>query len=417
MEYKQFYVKGLFGLYNHTIDFSKSKTPKDGASVVMLYGKNGIGKTTILRMIDGIMSLNFSEFRKVKFEETSLEFSNNDILKVKSFYRKNGDLQYLEVSFKNLAVKLHPQQRGGLNNKEKINEQKLVDAFEIALEDFSFEFIDTERLMKKNLKEEMLNEERRYIQGKIVSRKKVKESTYLVDKVKRFITESQVYNTRYFTSEEPALFDKILYNIENPITFTSTSLKKRISSIVKFDKDYETKRLGLAQEKWDKRKLNLILNNEQKKKTPSIQKLTVINSYLEVIESRLRERVSLAERLLNFERILNNFLSDKSIIVSKEKGFEIESINGDNISETKLSTGEYHLLYLSVLTLCTTVMGTVIAIDEPEMSMHVNWQNNLVNALVRISSKANPQFIFATHSPDIAANYSNSMQTEFHEQN
>ncbi len=324
-------------------------------------------------------------------------------------------MQYLEVNFKDIVVKLHPQERGSLNSKEKANEVKLVEAFRIALENFSFEFIDTERLMKKNLKEEMLTEERALIQGKILDKIKTKESTHLVSKVKRFITESQVYNKRFFATEEPELFDKILSNIENPITFTPESLKKRISSIVKSDKVYETLRLGLAQEKWDKRKLTTILNSEQKKNKPSIQKLTVINSYLEVIESRLNERISLAERLLIFESILNEFLFDKKITVSKKIGFEIKSINGDDISETKLSTGEYHLLYLSVLTLCTTVIGTVIAIDEPEMSMHVSWQNNLVNALVRISSKANPQFIFATHSPDIAANYSNSMQTEVYE--
>ena len=53
----------------------------------------------------------------------------------------------------------------------------------------------------------------------------------------------------------------------------------------------------------------------------------------------------------------------------------------------------------------------MIAIDEPEMSMHISWQNKLVKALLKISSKANPQFIFATHSPDIAANYNNSFKT------
>jgi ABC-type oligopeptide transport system ATPase subunit len=57
------------------------------------------------------------------------------------------------------------------------------------------------------------------------------------------------------------------------------------------------------------------------------------------------------------------------------------------------------------------VQGTEIAIDEPEMSMHISWQNKLINALLQISSKANPQYIFATHSPDIAATYSNSLKT------
>ncbi len=137
----------------------------------------------------------------------------------------------------------------------------------------------------------------------------------------------------------------------------------------------------------------------------------MINSYLEVLESRYNEKTSLAERLLIFENILNDFLLDKKINVSRDKGFEIKSKNEDDIVETQLSTGEYHLLYLTVLALCTTVQGTVIAIDEPEMSMHIAWQNKLIKALLKISSKANPQYIFATHSPDIAVNYSNSLKT------
>ena len=51
----------------------------------------------------------------------------------------------------------------------------------------------------------------------------------------------------------------------------------------------------------------------------------------------------------------------------------------------------------------------MIAIDEPEMSMHLKWQRKLIRALIECASKAEPQFVFATHSPDIAADYNNEM--------
>ena len=135
-----------------------------------------------------------------------------------------------------------------------------------------------------------------------------------------------------------------------------------------------------------------------------------------MLESRNLERMSLAERLLNFEKLLNEFLTDKVLSINSN-GFILTSKNKNNdiLNETQLSTGEYHLLYLTILALSTKAKGTVIAIDEPEMSMHISWQRKLIKALVQISSKASPQMIFATHSPDIASNYTNSLTTELYD--
>lgn len=58
-----------------------------------------------------------------------------------------------------------------------------------------------------------------------------------------------------------------------------------------------------------------------------------------------------------------------------------------------------------VAALVTRRRGTVIAIDEPEMSMHIAWQRRLVPALVECASGAEPLFIFATHSPDVASSF------------
>ncbi|GBQ13317.1 hypothetical protein CFR78_14335 [Komagataeibacter rhaeticus] len=41
--------------------------------------------------------------------------------------------------------------------------------------------------------------------------------------------------------------------------------------------------------------------------------------------------------------------------------------------------------------------------DEPELSLHIDWQENLVPSLKKINP--NSQVIFATHSPDIVGAY------------
>lgn len=415
MEFKQFYVEGLFGLYNHTIDFLESRTPEKRASIVMLYGKNGIGKTTVLRMIDGLMRLDFTVFREISFRKAYLKFTHSTIV-VQGNFNLAGGLEYLDVEYYGNKVKLHPKEPGPLNVEENYNQEKVRKKYREDLKGFLFEFIDTERLLKRTIKENMIFYDRnlmleRNYRGKLLREGEGKEKSYLADKVKLFITESQIDTGRYFSKDEPELFEKILASIETPSKNDVIELRRRIVAIDKLEKEYEIKRLGISRERWDKKKLRAILDIEEKKKEPSIHKLTVISSFLEVLESRYNDKLSLATRLLIFEELINGFLLDKKIQVSRDKGFVIKSSKDKDILENQLSTGEYHLLYLTVLALCTTVVGTVIAIDEPEMSMHISWQNKLVGALLKISSKANPQFLFATHSPDIAANYSNSLRT------
>jgi predicted ATPase len=110
-----------------------------------------------------------------------------------------------------------------------------------------------------------------------------------------------------------------------------------------------------------------------------------------------------------FETLMNQFLRGKTVSIHMKKGLQIETSSGSLLEEHQLSSGEYHLLFLMVAALVTKRHGTVIAIDEPEMSMHIGWQRKLVPALVECASGAEPLFIFATHSPDLAASYPEAM--------
>ncbi len=43
-------------------------------AVVFIHGRNGIGKTTVLRMLEGIMRLDFNPFRQIPFTSATLTF-------------------------------------------------------------------------------------------------------------------------------------------------------------------------------------------------------------------------------------------------------------------------------------------------------------------------------------------------------
>jgi len=179
--------------------------------------------------------------------------------------------------------------------------------------------------------------------------------------------------------------------------------------LVKLREDMERiSESGLQAEEIDFGELLGFLDGE--KRESNKEALTVMNAFLELLETRAAQQMVIASRLQNFTETMTDFFADKRVRISSDEGFVIETEEGDAVEERQLSSGEYHLTYLMVCALTTRRRGTVIAIDEPELSMHVSWQRRLIRALCDCALGAQPQYIFATHSPEIARDFRDSMK-------
>lgn len=75
------------------------------------------------------------------------------------------------------------------------------------------------------------------------------------------------------------------------------------------------------------------------------------------------------------------------------------SQNGKPVDLAYLSSGEKQLLILLAHARFGSSKRSAFIVDEPEISLHMRWQEMLVDALLR--GGKNNQFIFATHSPEI----------------
>jgi predicted ATP-dependent endonuclease of OLD family len=64
-----------------------------------------------------------------------------------------------------------------------------------------------------------------------------------------------------------------------------------------------------------------------------------------------------------------------------------------------LSSGEKQVYIFLMEALLQREVTSIFIADEPELSLHVTWQEQLVNSILRLAPNA--QLIFATHSPDI----------------
>lgn len=80
-------------------------------------------------------------------------------------------------------------------------------------------------------------------------------------------------------------------------------------------------------------------------------------------------------------------------------------LNGENFSIFELSSGEYHI-YTSILGLGFGITeSSVILIDEPENSLHPQWQQNFMEVIYEICDQLllNGHLIICTHAPLIVA--------------
>lgn len=66
-----------------------------------------------------------------------------------------------------------------------------------------------------------------------------------------------------------------------------------------------------------------------------------------------------------------------------------------------LSSGEQQLLLMFSRIISNIFLGNVILIDEPEVSMHIEWQQKLPHLFDMISEEYHASFVVATHSPII----------------
>ena len=66
-----------------------------------------------------------------------------------------------------------------------------------------------------------------------------------------------------------------------------------------------------------------------------------------------------------------------------------------------LSSGEQHDLVLLYDLLFGIAKNSLIMVDEPELSLHVAWQEEMLSDLQEMASLSDFRVLLATHSPQI----------------
>lgn len=145
----------------------------------------------------------------------------------------------------------------------------------------------------------------------------------------------------------------------------------------------------------------------------------LLGAYIELI--RISKLIKLHEKMnrsieelklpinkfLEYTNLFLNNAKDKKKLVVTPHGHLSFTTNytGKEVSLEYLSSGEKQIvtLFANLIFKVKRDNFTIFIVDEPELSLHLSWQNKLVETIRKIND--NMQIVFATHSPEIIGKY------------
>jgi len=448
-------IKGLHGTFDYTLSFPRNE------DTVILIAPNGHGKTALLSLLNDCLSLNFGKASHQVFDSLEVAFTDKSRWRfVRKFeeetpsaiarvgarkhlrwaeetrrhvrnpywidmirYDKDGELIEEELpeippSYRRTILRnierfepwiLHNNEPVTLDSlsRETYSHEAFQRYFELVSHDDSVRsivsktfptfvwptaskmeclFIETQRILYEEKSRESDREGPTHKEE--ILRQADRLTQALREKYTEYAATSQALD-RTFPSRliQGALTEK---NIDEK------ALRDELSAIE--EKRSNLTDVGILVEQADQ-----ILNPEQ---TISPRIFDALQIYVEDSNKKLSTFDDIYPKLSVFTELVSKKLHPKKLQVSREDGAALKK--GDqSLSLSSLSSGEKHEFIMLYKLIFDASPGSLVLIDEPEISLHVVWQLQFMSDLQRIQN-ANPfQCIIATHSPQIFQGHKN----------
>lgn len=125
----------------------------------------------------------------------------------------------------------------------------------------------------------------------------------------------------------------------------------------------------------------------------------LLSFYADDVTMKLALFDSIFRKITLFEELIRGYFSRKTVRISRS-GIEINTEAGQKLDVTALSSGEQHIFVLFFRLIFVEPSDRhLVLIDEPELSLHPNWQIRFVDDLERIREISPIDFVLASHSP------------------
>ena len=437
---RQISVSNLFGMFSYVIPLHMDDR------ITIIHGPNGFGKTAILRLLNEVFHKSTAALRSTPFNELRIDFDDDStFLITKDFENtskdRRGKHSNLKITFQltdrakqkqsyTLPPLTPPDRIAGnrtlqlsivdhiIPELDRIAETawRLIPtgeflSLEEVLERFSdrlpseltvtkepdwlkdirqaipIRFIETQRLLNPTNINKRSEFERHPGPTMVPTVRMYAEE--LADTIKTKLAES----TALSQSLDRTFPSRLVSPSTRQRSLTEVELRNKLAEL-------ESKRSDLmAAGLIDQDNNDTVQILEDDEIDPSTK--TVLSVYVEDVEQKLGIFDEIANKIDLLKRIINKRFLYKEMSISRKNGFIFTTSNGASLSPTDLSSGEQHELVLFYELLFKVAPGSLILIDEPELSLHVVWQEQFLHDIQEITRLSDIDALLATHSPDI----------------
>jgi predicted ATP-binding protein involved in virulence len=424
-------VTNLFGMFNHNVPLNTVER------VTIIHGPNGYGKTIILRMVEGLLTGNHAVFRKVPFDEFELTFMDGHTLALRRTVEgaggRSGEVNLTVRLADSAGNRLHEEPLSSRADREVI--QMIVERIEhyvpyvtrvgptqwldqrtgdrLSLEDVMEVYGD---FGARNLrfseehpqKPKWLADLRRAVSVRLVDTQRLQTNeienprerpalrrtveTHASDLAKRIREVLAEYAAR--AQELDRTFPNRLLSRTNTPVLSPDQLREKLASL-------EAKRERLT-------KLGFLDREQAPEPAPADavkDRADVLSIYVADMEQKLGVFDEMAAKIELLTGTINkDRFKFKNLVISREQGFCLTSDVGAPLQPGDLSSGEQHELVLLYELLFRLKRNALVLIDEPEISLHLAWQERVLSDLQGIVKLSGVDIVVATHSAEIIHN-------------
>ena len=126
--------------------------------------------------------------------------------------------------------------------------------------------------------------------------------------------------------------------------------------------------------------------------------MNIGNRIIECLTSgRPDEATTISLPKTKFQGLIDDLFGETGKTIIRKSNEILFEQDGDTLYPYQLSSGEKQLLVILLTVLVQDNQSGVLFMDEPEVSLHVEWQQRLINLIRELNP--NVQIILTTHSP------------------
>ena len=424
---KSFKITKLWG-YREDIDLTFNN------DVNVLIGPNASGKTTILNLLHSILSADLRGILNINFEQTEIklkEFNGRTVRKITAKCDTTDRTLKLGLGKNELSFNIdtisnqrfpehHPFfERGsyGMNTLIRAAAGNDIDVI-IRAEEFYNELTDSVPIVWLPVSRHLPvteGEEERYTRTQDLESVDLRLEE-LLEGLFHYHSRLNARLSERYKKFERQVLSVILYSKDQdkPASISLPSPKRTNTDKKQLLGAFEE--AGLLDEQMQNRinehfaKSEEVVNRVRKASndlTPEdFLVLPLISRTQDMVKCAAeleKDREDIFDYLRRYEETVNSFFHDKSILVDESGQLKIESSSPSDLNHRLLSSGEKQILILLTQALLKVDEPVVYIADEPELSLHVKWQEKFLESLVTLGGQK--QIIVATHSPDIVGDF------------